>query len=851
MATRYVSPVTGTWAANASNYFGAVRGNQGRHHAGNDLQAASGSPVVAVIGGKVQYVGNNSGYNWNAVVLGDDGYAYRYAPHAGISVKVGQRVEQGQRIGTIGGAKYPNGTTAPHLHFEVIPPTSPAYKAILAHPGQFVPTSWFGQQEPTTIDPAKFFGVTKGTNLTIGGGIGDPQKATVEAEAPPSDPFGVTDFQAQRAQNAEAPQRTLKKGDEGLDVAALQMRLANAGLYKGPIDGKFGDGTAEAVRATERAGNLKIDRGVAGPQVQGILADSLPVFPGNPSDFPGMGTQLRSYIAPTMPNAPERVADMGTEAFGFGPKLPPAALFPSGGPVPPAPIPTPYMGNGPGRSPSGPAPVAMSPTLGTKDDMVAPADPALTASNPFQMPQPWGAVADQSVDTLANRLPAPTPAVGFGLQSSKGDYVSIPRSMWTGDSSALSKTYRSPLGMPSTAVASLPASVPFGFAQAGGAGSVMNGADVSGGRNLALMGRAPVDMANANPAPMTSPAMLRDQQAARSFGSFAQGVGNMFAPFLPSTQAAPSLQPPSAPPRYRYDPLSGNRTGLPFTPTPQPAPISRQRFQEMFSPSPMGFNSIPQDRPYQVASLSPMALPRPSVNSAARGGTTSGAYFPGSVSSPSTVAATRYDPLSSAYVSRPAPSPAPLSVPGVTFVSSPAPTSKLAPSPFALGGAAAGALAPPSASPLGASLAAAGGFGVGAVPPPPKPAPPATLAKRLERAAVPLAATLAFGPLGGLAARGIMNLVNGGPLAQRVGQAISYANAAPRSNPYAASPFTPAGFAAPNFNPTSGGSIYATHNTAPGVGTYINSAGRTLGFNVNSDQRVYGNYSGGFGGFQP
>lgn len=626
-------------------------------------------------------------------------------------------------------------------------------------------------------------GLPRGVSLGAGALNGLPQTAAVPPSAPP-----------------EAPQRTIKKGDEGMDVAALQMRLQNAGLYNGEIDGKFGAKTAEAVRATERAANLRIDKGVAGPQVQGVLANSLPQFPGNPAPQPGMDPMLASYRPPIMAHAPTLAGPMDTAAFGFGQKLPPAAMFPSGGPVPPASIPAPYAGNGPGRSPIGPAPIAMSPTLGTKDDTVAPSDPALTASNPFQMPQPWGPVADQSVDTLANRLPAPSSAPGFGLLASNGTYASLPRSAWTGDSSVMSKTFRDPFGMPSSSPA-LPSSVPFGFAQAGGAGNVMNGADVSGGRNLALMGRAPVNMANATPAATTTPALMRNDANAQSFGNFLRSIGTAFGGASTANASVPAA---------RYDPLSSARMpmapAMPAINQPAPATITPQQFQQRFAP--MGTSSIPQDVTYRVASLNPVVSN--SVSMAPK--TISKADFNARFADPAT------------------------------------PTSKLAPSPFALGGAASGVLAP-SASPLGAALAGAGGFGIGV---PQEPAPvQMTPMRKVARVAVPIAASMALGPVAGLAARGIMGLINGGPLANRVGQAISYVNAVARSNPYAASPFTPAGFSAPNFNPTSGGSIYASHNTAPGVGTFINSAGRTVGFNVNADQRVYGNYSGGFGGFQP
>jgi murein DD-endopeptidase MepM/ murein hydrolase activator NlpD len=71
----YVSPIDGTIADNSSGTFGAVRDGGSRKHAGNDFQTPTGSPALAVVGGKVIYVGDNQGYRHNAVVLGDDGNA--------------------------------------------------------------------------------------------------------------------------------------------------------------------------------------------------------------------------------------------------------------------------------------------------------------------------------------------------------------------------------------------------------------------------------------------------------------------------------------------------------------------------------------------------------------------------------------------------------------------------------------------------------------------------------------------------------------------------------------------------------------------------------------------------------
>lgn len=200
MATRYVSPVGGLWADNRSNVFGANRSGGRRLHAGNDLHAPAGSKAVAAVGGTVLYAGKNSGYGWNAVVLGDDGNAFRYATHGPLSVKVGQRIEQGQPIGTIAGM---NGGL-PHLHFEVIPATSPALAKMKASPGTFVPTSWWPGGKPVTVDPAAFFGVKRGTKVALGQPVGNAALRAIVPEKSP-DPFGITKLQEAHIKEANVP----------------------------------------------------------------------------------------------------------------------------------------------------------------------------------------------------------------------------------------------------------------------------------------------------------------------------------------------------------------------------------------------------------------------------------------------------------------------------------------------------------------------------------------------------------------------------------------------------------------------------------------------------------------------
>lgn len=252
---QYVAPVWGTWAAKASSPFGAARSGGRRNHAGNDLQARNGTPAVASIGGKVIYAGHNQGYQWNAVVLGDDGNAYRYATHGPLSVKLGQRVEQGQPVGTIARG---------HLHFEVIPQGSPALKQMMARPGQFVSTQWWPGNRPVTVDPAKFFGVSKGAKIAAGKPVGNPALAYAEPEVA-SDPFGVGAFQAARLRRF--PGVRAAAGDAGAPTSwpspeeavsmlqaagftgpdAIEKFQESMGGRAGPVDGIIGRRTLGAL----------------------------------------------------------------------------------------------------------------------------------------------------------------------------------------------------------------------------------------------------------------------------------------------------------------------------------------------------------------------------------------------------------------------------------------------------------------------------------------------------------------------------------------------------------------------------------------------------------------------------
>ncbi|MEM9833838.1 MAG: M23 family metallopeptidase [Bacteroidota bacterium] len=86
-------------------------------HPGVDFSAPQGTPVYATGGGKVKEVRSSfTGYGKQVIIDHGYGYLTRYAHLQDFNVKVGQTVERGQSIGTVGNT---GTSTAPHLHYEV------------------------------------------------------------------------------------------------------------------------------------------------------------------------------------------------------------------------------------------------------------------------------------------------------------------------------------------------------------------------------------------------------------------------------------------------------------------------------------------------------------------------------------------------------------------------------------------------------------------------------------------------------------------------------------------------------------------------------------------------------------
>lgn len=85
-------------------------------HAGLDFRASTGTPVAATAPGTVVRAGWNGGYGRMVEIDHGNGFTTRYAHMSRVSVKVGDKVVHGTRVGKVGSS---GRSTGPHLHYEV------------------------------------------------------------------------------------------------------------------------------------------------------------------------------------------------------------------------------------------------------------------------------------------------------------------------------------------------------------------------------------------------------------------------------------------------------------------------------------------------------------------------------------------------------------------------------------------------------------------------------------------------------------------------------------------------------------------------------------------------------------
>ena len=120
----------------------------------------------------------------------------------------------------------------------------------------------------------------------LGGGSDDPTTAVttdttpaVTPPPPPPPPTKTTTTPNTTTTPATgtitlAEGETLETGATGAEVTALQEALKELGFYTGTVDGDFGEGTAAAVGAFQRANGLG-DDGVVGPATAEAITDAL------------------------------------------------------------------------------------------------------------------------------------------------------------------------------------------------------------------------------------------------------------------------------------------------------------------------------------------------------------------------------------------------------------------------------------------------------------------------------------------------------------------------------------------------------------------------------------------------
>jgi murein DD-endopeptidase MepM/ murein hydrolase activator NlpD len=116
--------VTATSVPSSSGFVWPVQGavvspygeRWGRLHAGVDIAAPAGTPIVASAAGVVVFAGSMGGYGLIVVIQHAGGLATAYAHNSSIAVSAGQSVAQGETIAAVGCTGRCFGD---HVHFEV------------------------------------------------------------------------------------------------------------------------------------------------------------------------------------------------------------------------------------------------------------------------------------------------------------------------------------------------------------------------------------------------------------------------------------------------------------------------------------------------------------------------------------------------------------------------------------------------------------------------------------------------------------------------------------------------------------------------------------------------------------
>ena len=103
------------------------------YHTGLDFNGDSGDPIMAIANGTITSAGYDGAYGNKTVLTLDDGTEIWFCHQTSIHVSVGERVNGGEVIGTVGTTGHVTGS---HLHLEVRPggggPVDP-FQAFVQH----------------------------------------------------------------------------------------------------------------------------------------------------------------------------------------------------------------------------------------------------------------------------------------------------------------------------------------------------------------------------------------------------------------------------------------------------------------------------------------------------------------------------------------------------------------------------------------------------------------------------------------------------------------------------------------------------------------------------------------------
>jgi len=128
-------------------------------------------------------------------------------------------------------------------------------------------SSWDFGADTATNPPSQVSPTMPGSTTGVTSPTSPPSIITSTVSAPPQATPRPTSTATAK------PSSTLKTGSEGSDVKRLQQRLKDLGYYTGSVDGKFGQGTEQAVRDFQAAHKLTVD-GKAGKSTQTTLYGS-------------------------------------------------------------------------------------------------------------------------------------------------------------------------------------------------------------------------------------------------------------------------------------------------------------------------------------------------------------------------------------------------------------------------------------------------------------------------------------------------------------------------------------------------------------------------------------------------